>query len=418
MNKKIFIFTLAGLFFFVPFSAYAEEPVSLDALVKEAIGNNPGLKAAYNDWKAQEFKIAQARSLPDPIASFTYFGANVETRVGPQENKYGLSQKVPFPGKLSLKAKSQAKQAAMFKQRYEAAKRELIKNIKYTYLDIYWIDQATQVIEEEKSIIESLEKVAQRKYESNLVAQQDVIKAEIELSKLIERLLIYEQQRKAYLARLNSLLNRPKEQQLAMVTAVNLPQFGYEPEELHKFAQETRQELVAAGLDIQRQEYDKSLAKLDFAPDFTFGFDYIKVGSGHTSMPNDGEDAWMGTVAVNVPLWFNKLSAQLKEKKAALEASKLKYKNTENEVAYEVRDLYFKIVTYKDIVSLYKTALLPQTEQSFEAARTSYETGRIDFLNWLDAERMLLETRLAYYKAIVDYLKSIAYLERVVGRDL
>jgi cobalt-zinc-cadmium efflux system outer membrane protein len=418
MPRKIFILTLAGLLFFIPSLVYAEEPVSLESLIKEAIQNNPNLKAAYNEWKAQEFKVVQAASLPDPMASFTYFGANVETRVGPQQNKYGLSQKVPFPGKLSLKAKSQAKQAAIFKEKYEAAKRELIKNIKFVYLDIYWIDQATQVSDEEKSIIESLEKVSQKKYESNIVGQQDVIKAQVELSRLIERLMVYEQQRKSYQARLNSLLNRPKEVPLAKVRQISLRQFSYGLAELQEFAQEGRQELAAAGLDVQRREYEKSLAKLDFAPDFTFGFDYIQVGSGHTTMPNDGEDAWMGTVAVSVPLWFNKLSAQLKEKKAALEASKLSYKNTENEVAYEVQDIYFKIVTYKDIVSLYKTALLPQTEQSFEAARASYETGQTDFLNWLDAERMLLATRLAYYKAIVDYSKSIAYLERVVGRDL
>ena len=82
------------------------------------------------------------------------------------------------------------------------------------------------------------------------------------------------------------------------------------------------------------------------------------------------------------------------------------------------RSSSFKIKTYADIISLYKTALLPQAEQSFDAAKTGYETGKIDFLNWLDAERMLLQIRLAYYKSMVDYEKSIAYLERVVGKDL
>ena len=126
----------------------------------------------------------------------------------------------------------------------------------------------------------------------------------------------------------------------------------------------------------------------------------------------------MGTVAINVPIWFDKLGAQFREKKASLEASEKNYQNIENSVEYEVEDLYFKITTYKDIISLYKTALIPQTEQAFDAARTGYETGQVDFLNWLDSERVLLKTRLAYYKAVVDYQKSIAYLERVVGRDL
>jgi len=109
---------------------------------------------------------------------------------------------------------------------------------------------------------------------------------------------------------------------------------------------------------------------------------------------------------------------QLKEKKALLEASKKNYQNLENRVAYEVEDLHFKIVTYKDIISLYKTTLIPQTEQSFQAAKTIYEAGKVDFLNWLESERVFLQTRLAYYRAIVDYQKSIAYLERVVGQDL
>jgi len=135
-------------------------------------------------------------------------------------------------------------------------------------------------------------------------------------------------------------------------------------------------------------------------------------------MPNDGQDAWMGMVSINIPIWRDRLKAQRKEKKAKLETSKKSYQNVENSIAYEVEDLYFKISTYKDIISLYKTALVPQAEQNFEAAKTAYETGRVDFLNWLDAERMLLQIRLAYYKAITEYQKSIAYLERVVGQDL
>ncbi|MFC1754675.1 TolC family protein, partial [Thermoproteota archaeon] len=99
-------------------------------------------------------------------------------------------------------------------------------------------------------------------------------------------------------------------------------------------------------------------------------------------------------------------------------AKEKSYENIENNIAFEIEDLYLKINTYRDIVLLYKTALIPQTEQAFEATKTGYETGSVDFLNWLDSQRVLLQTKLAYYKAIVDYQKSIAYLERVVGSDL
>ncbi len=417
MNKRIIIFIVFVLALSAAY-VYAEEAVTLDSLIDEALNNNPKIQSAYNEWKAAEYKARHVRGLPDPMANYGYFGESVETRVGPQEHKYGVSQKIPFPGKLGLKGKAQDRHASMLEEKYEARKREIIKDVKFLFYDIFWVDKAIKITEEEKTIIESLEKVAQRKYESNLTPQQDVIKAQVELSKLIDKLFLLRQNRKSLAAKMNFLLDRPKGTELGVITNVEPAEFRYELEDLHKIAGESRQELLGARLDIERARYEKALARLDYFPDFTFGVDYIEVGSGSTTNANDGDDAWMGKVAINVPIWFGKLNAQLKEKKALLESSKKNHENVENIVDYEVEDLYFKITAYKDIVSLYKTALVPQSEQAFEAARIGYETGKVDFLNWLDAERMLLQIRLAYYKAIVDYEKSIAYLERVVGRNL
>ena len=423
VNWKRFIFVIVLIvgishLSFLPSFAQDSKTENINLLIQEAIENNPQIQAAYNTWRAAEHKVTQVKSLPDPMARFTYFGENVETRVGPQEYKYGASQKIPFPGKLGLKGKAQSKTAQILEEKYQAITREVIKNIKFTYFDIFWVDRAVQITEEEKAILENLEKVAQRKYEANLTPQQDVIKAQVELSKLIDKLLIFRQNRKSLVAKLNSILNRPKDTEFGNIKESQLQDFNYDLNQLHEIAKESRQELQEAQLAIERAKYEKSLANLSYFPDFTLGFDYIEVGSGSTTRPNDGQDAWMGTVAINVPIWFNKLGEQVKEKKATLEASKQNYENAENVVTYEVEDVYFKLTTYKDIITLYKTALIPQTEQAFQAAKTGYETGKVDFLNWLDAERVLLMTRLAYYKAIVDYEKSVAYLERVVGQDL
>jgi len=423
MNRGILIpavllFACTILSFANPGFAQGEPTESVEGLIQEALQNNPQIQVALNEWKAAEYKIKFVKSLPDPMVNYGYFGEPVETRVGPQENKYGASQKIPFPGKLGLKGKSQGKHAEMLKEKYEAAKREVIKSVKFVYYDIFWVDKAIQITEGEKAILESLEKVAQRRYESNLTPQQDVIKAQVELSRLIDKLLLLRQNRNSLVAKLNSILNRARNSELVSITNAEPTNFEYEISQLQEIAKGSRQELIAANLDIERAEYEKSLARMDYLPDFNFGFDYIQVGSGQTTMPNDGQDAWMGSVAINIPIWFDKLNAQTKEKKAQLEAARKNYENAENNVSYEVEDLYFKILTYKDIISLYKTALIPQSEQAFDAAKTGYETGKVDFLNWLDAERILLQTRLAYYKAIADYQKSIAYLERVVGVDL
>ncbi|MFC1646481.1 TolC family protein [Candidatus Omnitrophota bacterium] len=391
---------------------------SIESLIEEALENNPQIKAAYNNWQAATYKARWIRGLPDPMAKYSHFGDNVETRVGPQEQKYGISQKIPFPGKLSLKGKSQDKRAQMLSEKYEATKQEVVKKVKFIFYDIFWIDTAIQITEEEKGIIETLEKVAQRKYEANLSPQQDVIKAQVELSKMIDRLFMLRQNRKSLVAKMNSVLNRAKDSALGSAGKVQPQELTFSLQQLHVIAKEQAQELLIANLDVERSEYERSLAKLSYFPDFTFGFDYIEVGGGHTTALNDGQDAWMGTIGITLPIWFGKLASQVKEKEAALKARENNYQDIENSIAYEVEDLYYKITTYEDIISLYKTALIPQTEQAFEAARTGYESGKVDFLNWLESERVLLQTRLAYYKAIVDYQKTITYLERVIGKSL
>ncbi|MCQ9207581.1 MAG: TolC family protein [Omnitrophica bacterium] len=416
------VLCVLGLFALYPAGeVYAENSRSvsvLDSLIAEALANNPGIQASYNNWKAAHYRIKQVSVLPDPMMRYTYFGETLETKVGPQEHKYGVSQKVPFPGKLYLEGKMQSKRSQILREKYEAARRKVVKDIKFTYYDIYWIDKAIEITEEEEGILESLEKVAQRKYESNINPFQDVIKAQLELSKVIDKILLLKKRRKSMEARMNALLNRPKATPFKGATSVESSSFDYSLEVLHELAGENRQELTAANLGIERAKYQRSLAALDYLPDFSFGFDYIQIGEDTTALNDDGKDGWSTTFAVHVPIWLDKQVAQVREKEAILNASRKNYEDVKNNVAYEVEDIYYKITTYRDIVSLYKTALVPQSEEAFNAARTAYETGRVDFLNWLDSERTLLQTRLAYYRATVDYEKSIAYLERVVGKDL
>ena len=390
----------------------------LEGFINEALQNNPKIQESYHRWKAAEYKIKSVKSLDDPMLGITLPGEHVETRLGPQERKYAISQKIPFPGKLSLKGRVQSKQAEIHREQYESTKSEIIKNVKFVYYDLFWIDRAVAINEEEKAILEKLEKVAQRKYESNLIPQQDVIKAQVELTKLTDKLYLLNQNRKSLTAKMNSILNRDRNTEIPGILDVSISDFSFSLEKLIETAKESRQELKASQLAVERADYEKSLSKMSYLPDFTFGVDYIEVGGGTTTHPDDGKDAWMAMVSVNLPLWFGKNASQVNEKKAELAAAENNSVNMENTTVYEVEDMYYKIAAYKDILSLYKTSLIPQSDQAFDAARSGCESGQVDFLNWLDAERNLLQTRLAYYKSMSDYLKSVAYLERVVGQSL
>jgi len=383
-QRKLIIIIVFSVILFLPNFSLAQTPasISLKVFLKEAVENNPKIKEAYNKWKAAEYKIKSVKSLEDPMASYGYFGEEGQTKVGPQEQKYGVSQKIPFPGKLNLKGKAQAKHAQMLKEQYEATKNEILKDVKFSFYDLFWVDQAVEISEEEKSILEKIEKVAQRKYESNLIGQQDVIKIQVELSKIIKKLFLLRQNRKSLAVKLNSLLNRPQDTEVGKIMDVENKSFEYELDEIIKKSQDSRQELIAANLSIEKLQFEKSLAKMAYLPDFTFGAEYTEIGGGTTSLSNDGEDVWLGKVSINVPIWFGKLNAEVKEKEALLEAAKKNKETIEDQVNYETQDLYFKITAYQDIVLLYETALLPQAQQAFDSSQIGFETGSITFLDF------------------------------------
>lgn len=423
MNKGI-IFLMVAICVASVFSyqgaVWAEDQSTtlLDTLIQEALDNNPHIQQAFHEWKAAEYRIDNAKGLPDPNLNYGYFGESIETRVGPQKQKFGVSQKVPFPGKLKYKGKVQAKKAQILKEEYEAVRNQIVKNVKVTFYDLYWLDRALQITGEEKAILEKLEKTAQRKYESNLGSQQDVVKLQVELSNIIKKIALFKQNRKSVAAQMSRLLNRSTDVPIDTVAEVRMDKFSYELEDILEKTENSRQDLIAANLAVEKSEFEKALAKMDYLPDFTLGYEYTEIGSGSTSSVDDGRDAWMGKISVDVPFWFGKIKSEIKAKEEELKAAQEKKNDIENRVIYEVQDMYFKIMTYKEIVTLYETALVPQSQQAFDASQTGFETGAVSFLDWLEAQRTYLQTRLAYHKAVVDYQKSIAILEMVIGKSL
>ncbi len=423
MNKSVGLimsFLLAAAVFSYQGKAHAQvsSTALLDSFVQEALDNNPRIQQAFHKWKAAEYRVDNVKGLPDPNLSYGYFGESIETRVGPQEQKFGVSQKVPFPGKLKRKGEVQGKKAQILKEKYEAMKNEVVKTVKVAFYDLYWLDRALQINEEEKAILEKLEKVAQRRYESNLGPQQDVIKLQVELSNIIKRIALLGQNRKSVAIQINRLLDRDTDLPIDTIIRVQIDDFSYALEDVLEKTKNSRQDLIAANLSVEKSEIEKTLAGMSYLPDFTFGYEYTEIGGGSTSFINDGQDAWMGKVSVNVPFWFGKIKSEVEAKEEELKAARERQEDVENLVDYEVQDMYFKIITYKEIVALYETALVPQSQQAFDASQTGFETGSVSFLDWLDAQRTYLQTRLAYYKAITDYQKSIAILERIVGKNL
>ena len=359
-----------------------------------------------------------AGSLPDPMLSYGYFFDNVETRVGAQNQRIGLSQKIPFPGKLSLAAKRAREEAMQSFWQYQTLARELIMRAKIACYDLHRVDETRRILREQRDLYRQTFESARSRYEAGTVQQQDVLKAQLAAAEIEKRLLDVGQLRETAQARLNALRNLPAGTPIETTMPLNLI-LRLDLERATALAAHYRQELKEANVAIERSQTSLALARKDRLPDFTLGVDYTQVNPNIFSNPPDnGHDAVMGSISVNVPIWFGKLNAQEREARKNLAASRETQQNIVNDVEADVRDAWFLAATARDQVELYRQNLLPQAQQTYDASRAGYEASKTSFIDFLDTERSLLNFRLGLITSETDLAKALARLERAIGLDL
>ncbi len=392
--------------------------LELPTVISEALERNPDIITARNRLQSAQETIAVRRSFPDPRLSYTYFIENVETRVGPQRHILGAKQTFPFYGKRDLRAEIATHQTEYLKQVYEATKSEVTRQVKTTYYGLFYLSTVIDITNREKALLKRFERIARIKYETGRGLQQNIVKVQVEMSKLDERLLALERQKRTAEAMLNTLLNRPPTGPLGKPKQPELIEISVSEQELLELAKENRPEVVAAQALIKKSESAYRLAKKDYAPDLTIGVNYIEVDEGPLNVSDNGKDAYNVMFSINLPIWRKKLSSQAESALKSIAAQRSYHQNVSNRTLFEVRDSFLRIRTAGQTIDLYKTALIPQARQSMESAESGYVTGIVSFLDLLDAERVLLNIQFGYWRAYTDYLKDISDLERAVGIQL
>ncbi len=397
--------------------AFPAEPLKLGDLEVELLAKNPRIRAAGKMAEAARHAVSPAGWIDDPIFSYGYFGESIQTRVGPQKNLFQLNQKLPL-AKLSLKGEIAGRGAGAVEETAEAIAWEVLTDFRKGYFDLWWVEQALRITTEEMDLVERLEEIAQSKYAAGQATQQDVLKAQLRLSRLKDRELIFVQQRRTLAARLNRLLDRPVDTLLEPTGELEPFALDFSLDTLYEIAREERSSLRARGYEVEKADSTLDLARREYIPDLTLGARYYQIGSGETTSPDDGTDAWLVTVGINLPIWFWAKRGEIDEASARLEAARESYRAEVNETEFAVKDGYFKVATAREQVELYRGELLPRARQAFDASRAGYEAGRVDFLDLLDSEEALLKVQLAQYRSIADYRKYLAELEEAVGKRL
>lgn len=431
--KPLFsLFTLCLILFFAGEGAIAgvkevdQQPaayLNLEQLIALAFKNNPRLKAARLKWEAVIEKYPQITAYEDPVFSYSYFIEEVETRVGPQEQKFSVTQQIPFPGKLSLKGDIVTQEAQIAKLEFERQTRDLIVELKNAYYELLYITQAIEITGQNKELMEHLTKIGTTDYAVDGTTLNDVFKAQSQLAQLSYDLILLTEFKEAEITRINSMLNRSPEANLGKPKATGYVPLKHTLEELYQSALNNQQELGISELEIKKSQKALSLAKMEYLPNFKLGFSYIEVGEAEPSpsgtLPdNSGQDAYSVDFGISLPLWFGKNSSRVAEARLEHEAAGYRKKERENKTLSAIKTLYFKLQNSKRLIQLYQESLIPQAKQSMETAEVWYKEKRGSFSGLLETQSVWLNFNLAHKRALSDYYQRIAQLEGLVGVSL
>jgi len=388
-----------------------------DYLVHAALQSSE-LKAAFNQWKAALERIPQVKALPDPMLNYGYFIREVETRVGPQNHRLGLAQRFPWFGTRALRGDKASVDAAIARERYEGTKWRIFEEVKRGYYEFYYLRRATEITRENIALLKSIESVAQTKVRAG-GGTGAVVKAQLEIGKLEDQLDSLQNLRKPIMAQLNAAIGLSPEHPLPWPGEIRKDVVSIDRSDLMKRLDATNPELRALSRQIQADDRSIQLARKAYYPDITLGMDYIATGETPTFGISDrGKDPVMAMFSLNLPVWRSKLHAARREAELKKERSMLLLEDTKNQLTADVEMAWFEFQDAERKTELYRDTLSPLAESALNVAQGSYEAGRSDFLEWVDAQRLLLELQLSYERALADRAQSLAKLEALIGMDL
>jgi len=416
MTKKIFILFLISLFILNSGLLYSKDLLSLKSLIEEAKKNNPDILAAKKRWEAAKTRIPIAKSLDNPTVGLTFEkipkGTLKLNKTMAEDRMLSISQMFPLFGKLPLKGKIALVESQMAASEYKNKELEIINAVKNAYYGLFLSYKEIGLNQESLKLLEAVANVAEAKYIVGEISQEELFKINLEIAGLSNNIQNLKQELSAKNTRLNTLLNREPENPLGMPTLEEDIFFATDINSLYRLTLENQPELLIFSYAIEKNKYAKSLAKRSFFPD-------LMAEIGLRGITAGGIGPWDLMLAFTVPFWFwTKQRYEVKEAIVNLEEAKASYEAMKNKALSETKDLATKIEVAKNKVKLYKTNLIPILENSIESSLAGFRSGKGDSMMLLDNIRMLIETKMNYYQALVEYNMNLADLERTVGVDL
>lgn len=395
-------------------------PENLSNLVSSALANNPELKSSDARWQMFRNRITRSRSFDDPMLMLKIQNGLINDPLNFHKDSMtqkviGISQQIPFWGKRGLKGEMAEREAESYKWQVEERKLELKRMVAETYYQLYFTDKSREIVDKNINILDDFVTIAETKYSVGQGTQQDVFKAQVERSKMLDMRITLEQQRKSLQSSLNALLFRPAETPVGTIPDFDITPLPLSPDDLRGRARENRPLLKSLNALIEKGKAGHKLAEKEYYPDFNVAFEYMQRDR---SGMDPGDDMYSLGVTFNLPLQRKLRQTMVAESSSEVTMANEELNSLKNSIDAGISDLVAQLERRRKLAELYKTGIIPQSEQSLESAVIGYRVNKVDFLTLLDNRVTLFNYERELYDSLADYQMKLAQLEAVVGTEL
>lgn len=402
--------------------ATAQEAVDpqLAALLAEAGENNPDVQAARREANAARSRISPAGALDDPMLEAGVLNYPVESRSFKTEDMtmkmIGFTQRLPYPGKRALRRDLAEQEALAVEANLQELVNRVRRDVKVAYFDLGFVDESLRLAERNRRVLEQYLSIAEARYGVGQGTQADVLKAQTQVSKMLEELIKLGRERPMLEAELNRAAGRGGAPGSVTPPPAQARDVALALEHLRAAARESRPQLAAQLRMMGRNAKALELARKDYYPDFDVRVSY---GQRDNSPDMRREDMISFTVAINLPVWReSKRDPRVTEAEAMREQASAMYQARLNELDAMLRQQVAAAEQSLKSVRLYETGLLPQARLTADASLAAYRVGRVDFFSLLDSRMTVFNAEVGYAASLAAYNKALAEIEFLVGKSL
>ncbi len=389
---------------------------SLRELIQEAEQKNPQIAAAFHAWQASRNVPKQASALPDTQLSVQQFSVGSPRPFAGYSNSdfayigFGASQDIPYPGKRQLRARVAEHGADSMKAQTDSMRKTIVGNLKMVYFHLAYIQQTLSVLQRSDSLLTQVQEAAEARYRVGQGNQQDVLKAQLQHTKILQEIAHHHQDEGLLEAQIKQVLGRPQESADIVAETLTLRALPYTATELLQRAREQNPDVHSKQASIRQQETQVELAHRNFRPDFNVQYAYEHTGS-------QTRDYFMATFGIRLPN-RGRQKAELAEALENQARARQELDAESQRVLSEVQQQYVRAKISEERLKIYSDGLIPQSDVTFRSALSAYQSNRQDFESLLSGFLDVLNLDLEYRNELVEHESALAELERLTGVDL